>query len=605
MWKNKNVSYLYGSKGAKFIRLSIPSSLLLALLFVLVTAKGFSQSPAYCPSPEMRFGFGVVGDFTQYDVTQLHAGWYVNWGTLSNLVHPDGLEFMHIIRVKGTTYYPSKATLRPIIENNLGSTWLIGNEPDCIWQDNTTPDQYAQVYHELYTFLKETDPSCQVAIGGIVQPTPLRLQWLDMVLAAYESRYGEKIPVDIWNTHNFILQEFKGSWGAEIPPGVNAIQGQLYGVQDHDNMTYFKQHIVDFRRWMKNKGEQNKPLIISEYGILMPCDWYGFCDNRVKNFMLATFNYFMGAESVNLSLGYPADGYRMVQRWAWYSLNDDYFEATDTHSNLFTPSTRTITVVGQAYGNYTASLSTTPYVDLMPTVFSTVPSSQPFYNEPVAITLRATVANRGNTDTAQDFNVSFWDGDPSDGVQIGPNRIVHGLSGKWGQTATAPSKWRTTITEPRRVYVWADSGTVVNESDEDNNQTYKTFSVELSPSSISFDPPIPFAPPGQSVTVAIEATVANAGRVGAKNVQVGFWHGDPDNGGTLIESRIISTLSAGSSVQTQIDWPNLQGGTYEVYVKVDSGDAFIELEETDNKGHKSLLVAKVKVFLPLMMKGYQ
>ncbi len=563
------------------------------------------QSPDYYPSPEVRFGFGVKGDITQYDVTQLHAGWYVNWGTLSNLAHPDGLEFMHIIRVKGSDYYPNQATLRPIIEDNLGSTWLIGNEPDCIWQDNSTPDQYAQVYHELYTFLKKTDPSCQVAIGGIVQPTPLRLQWLDMVLAAYQSRYGERMPVDVWNIHNFILQELKGSWGCEIPPGINATQGRLYGVQDHDDMTYFKQHIVDFRRWMKDHGEQNKPLIISEYGVLMPCNWYGFCDDRVKAFMRATFDYFMGAESVSSSLGYPADGYRMVQRWAWYSLNDDNFEATDTHSNLFTPSTKQITAVGQAYGDYTASLGTIPYVDLIPSTFSTAPSQPLFYGEPMTITLSATVANRGNTDTSRDFRVSFWDGSPSGGVQIGSEQTVSGPAGKWGQAATAPVEWSTIITEPRRVYVWCDSRNEVAESVESNNQTYKTFSVELSPASISFAPPLPFAPAGQLVTVTIKATVENEGRMGARDVEVSFWNGDPDNGGVPIGTKVISALNAESSVRIQIDWSGLEAGTYEVYVKADSGNTIVESDESDNKGHESLLVAGVKVFLPLIMKGYR
>jgi hypothetical protein len=610
MRKSEHTSQPCGGK-AKFIS-PLPINpnllfvLLLALLLLLITARVFSQSSTCCPSAEVRFGFGVAGgDITEYAVENLHAGWYVNWGTLDNLAHPDGLEFMHIIRVNGSTYSPSKATLRPIVENNLGSTWLIGNEPDCIWQDNSTPDQYAQVYHELYTFLKETDPSCQVAIGGVVQPTPLRLQWLNMVLTAYQSRYGEKMPVDVWNIHNFVLRELKGSWGCEIPPGVNATQGRLYSVQDHDNMTYFKQHIVAFRQWMKDNGEQDKPLIISEYGILMPCDWYGFCDTRVRNFMLATFDYFMGAESVNPSLGYPADGYRMVQRWAWYSLNDNNFEATDTHSNLFTPSTKVITVVGQAYGNYAASLSPIPYVDLIPTTFSATPTQPLFYGEPMTITLGATVANRGNTDTTQDFNVSFWDGDPSGGANIG-ERNVPGLSGQWGQAAIAPIDWTTTITEPRRVHVWCDSGDdVVELCREDNNQTYRTFFVDLALSSTSFEPPVPFAPVGQSVTVTIKTTVANEGNVGARNVQVSFWNGDPDSGGTLIGSRVIATLSAGSSAQTQIDWPEVEGGTYQVYVRVDPDNTLAELEETNNKEHKGLLVAKVKFYFPLVMKGYR
>jgi subtilase family serine protease len=86
-----------------------------------------------------------------------------------------------------------------------------------------------------------------------------------------------------------------------------------------------------------------------------------------------------------------------------------------------------------------------------------------------------------------------------------------------------------------------------------------------------------------------------------------LWNGDPGSGGTPIGSEIISTIGTGSSVQTQIDWPNVEAGTYEVYVKVDSDDVVIESDETDNKGYKSLLVTleETKVFLPIVVKGYQ
>jgi hypothetical protein len=79
------------------------------------------------------------------------------------------------------------------------------------------------------------------------------------------------------------------------------------------------------------------------------------------------------------------------------TVNDDNFEAIDTHSNLCKASTKQITVVGQARGNYTAPLVATPYVDLMPTVFSTVPTQPLFYSETMTITLGAAVTNRGNT----------------------------------------------------------------------------------------------------------------------------------------------------------------------------------------------------------------
>jgi subtilase family serine protease len=107
------------------------------------------------------------------------------------------------------------------------------------------------------------------------------------------------------------------------------------------------------------------------------------------------------------------------------------------------------------------------------------------------------------------------------------------------------------------------------------------------------------------VTVTVEATMANEGKAGARNVEVGFWNGDPDSGGTPIGSNTLAIIGAGSSAPTQIDWTEVEGGRYEVCVKVDSDDAIIESEETNNKGHKSLLVAKVKVFLSIIMRGYR
>jgi len=90
-----------------------------------------------------------------------------------------------------------------------------------------------------------------------------------MILQEYETRYGGIIPVDVWNVHGFILQEKKNDWGCQIPCGIYDVDtGMLYGVDDHDNMTIFQQEIVAFRRWMKDHGERNKPLVVTEYGIL-------------------------------------------------------------------------------------------------------------------------------------------------------------------------------------------------------------------------------------------------------------------------------------------------------------------------------------------------
>jgi hypothetical protein len=175
-----------------------------------------------------------------------------------------------------------------------------------------------------------------------------------MVWDAYQAAYTETMPVDVWNIHNMILREKEGEWGCGIPSGITATQGVLRGVQDNDRMDIFTQQVVDFRQWMKDKGEGDKPLIISEYGILMS-PFHGFGESRVLAFMQNTFDYLTTATSGGL--GYPADGSRLVQRWAWYSLNDcvwgtAYCGARGFNGNLFDPETRQITAYGLFYGSY-------------------------------------------------------------------------------------------------------------------------------------------------------------------------------------------------------------------------------------------------------------
>lgn len=317
----------------------------------------------YCVPARKRFAFGVSDNPVEdYDVSLLNAGWYVSFGFRGDPPSDLGLEFVQTIRLcqqnpwtypPGRTcasdYTPSQETIENYATAHPGTLWLIGNEPDAPMQDCITPARYAQLYHDLYWIIKGADPSARVAIGGVVQATPLRLQYLDQILQKYQKYYGEMIPVDVWNVHGFILQELAGSWGCQIPCGLSAQQGMLYTTDDHDNMTIFKQQIVAFRQWMKDHGQRDKPLIVTEYGILFP-DYLDYLLPRVRTFMLATFDYFVTA--TDPSIGYPADCDKLVQGWAWYSLDDDNFEGWNSHSHLFDPDTKQITELGTAYGNY-------------------------------------------------------------------------------------------------------------------------------------------------------------------------------------------------------------------------------------------------------------
>lgn len=308
-----------------------------------------AASPVTVSGSRQRFGIGVGLPAPWVKrLTDLNPGWFLDWSSLAPVGHPTGLEYVRMVRVPQGQPRPDLATLAGIAQRSPGSLWLIGNEPDVIWQDNATPEQYAGVYHDVYATLKQADPTSRIAIGGISQPTPLRLLYLDRILAAYRQQFGEDLPVDVWNAHNFILPEKRGEWGVDIPPGLDAASGLIVDIEDHDNLARFKQQIVDFRRWMADRGYRDQELIVSEYGVLMYAD-FGFPYERVRTFMLGTFDYFLTASDD--TLGQPADGNRLVQRWCWYSLSDTHYPT----GNLVDLTTGQLTALGQDFVDYVAA----------------------------------------------------------------------------------------------------------------------------------------------------------------------------------------------------------------------------------------------------------
>ena len=290
-----------------------------------------------------RWGVGVaIGPISRYNIKPLRLGWYLDWRARPDPPRPEGIEYVQMVRLRGGKLTPGVEEISQIAQSNPGSLWLIGNEPDVKWQDNVSPASYAEFYHKAYQAIKSADPTAKVAIGGVSQPTPLRLKYLELILQAYRERFGEEIPVDIWNIHNFILREERGSWGVDIPPGIEEDRGELYEVDDSGNIEAFRRHIVNFRRWMAEHGFQKHPLIVSEYGIPMPED-YGFPPERVVAFLRGTFEFFLTA--TDPALGDPADGYRLVQRWCWYSLDDTTYPT----GRLFDPQTGAMTAVGEGW----------------------------------------------------------------------------------------------------------------------------------------------------------------------------------------------------------------------------------------------------------------
>lgn len=338
---------------------------------------GTEQTPrAYIPalmshyryfSPQqLRFGVNEVRKtIDNYEVYGLNAAWYVTAPELNPPV-PAGMQPVFVVHLKGIDPDLITQMLAPYVASNHGRLWLIGNEPDReAYQDDMLPSEYVVYYHNIYHFLKQQDPSAQVAIGGVVQPTPLRLYYLDMILNAYQSRYGQAMPVDVWNIHNMILNEHPDEWGAGIPPGVPDEVAEALRVHrevlDNDDLDIFQEQVVAFRQWMADRGQRNKPLIITEFGVLMPYlpeypDQFPFTEERVRAFMYGAFDFLLSATDGNT--GYPGDGNRLVQKWAWYSLDDEFDPDTweGFNGNLYLPDTHEMSGHGIHYGAYTAEL---------------------------------------------------------------------------------------------------------------------------------------------------------------------------------------------------------------------------------------------------------
>ena len=334
-----------------------------------------------------RYGVGYLPDLpTSLSwIPTLDAGWFINFSASTYGQDVRSASFAPVIRLRQVqlpggirtdnytvtppltySYRDENGTLRDglgtLISQNRGHYWLVGNEVDVNnpVQDNTMPQVYARAYHEVYNYIKKADPTAKVAIAGLSMMTPGRLNYLSIVWDTYQSLYGEPMPVDIWNMHLYVLEERNpaepnneygdgkialgtdpalAKWSSQgfadrCPAAGDASadpRPDVHCRSEHDSVRIFRDQVTAMRQWMKDHGQQNKPLIISEFGLLYPYireangqyflrDEHGrpFDPTRVTNYLRSTITFLETAKDPNL--GYPADGNRLVQQWLWYSL---------------------------------------------------------------------------------------------------------------------------------------------------------------------------------------------------------------------------------------------------------------------------------------------
>ena len=495
----------------KSIVLMVVFSLTILTIFII---SHFENQELVAPvhagsAPSCRYGVASVASNQVPWISTLNAGWFLNFGKSTATLPANGAEFYHVVRVSQdkdivgnylqtyTTNPPlNSAEFDNLIDNNLGSVWIIGNEADRgpnpgqieVDQDDTFPEMYATIYHDAYNYIKQRDPSALIANTSMVQVTPGRLKYLDIVWDTYFEKYGITMPVDIWNFHVYILPEVTPSGqingiasvalGTDPALGIKesggdaskCAQANVYCFAEHDNMTVFDSQVRAMRQWMKAHGQQNKPLILTEFSILYPyevdnnsCflrDEYGNCftPTRVNNFMNATFDYLQSAKDENL--GYPLDDDRLVQKWLWFSIK---YSGVGNVSNLLNTSETQLTLVGQTYqARAGAQIPTTNLLidHVVPSVDFTDGSGM------VDATIRVVFLNNGNQEISTPFDVTFYDEVNS---PIGTATVTAVMRGCAIGGYEAEVVWNDLTPGLHNFTVKIDSGDAIIESAENDN----------------------------------------------------------------------------------------------------------------------------------------
>lgn len=383
-----------------------------------------------------RFGITSPLGSDGYELASLGVGSYLDWGAVTNPILPDGVEYIRVLRLMDSLYPQTVANLPTWIQANPSSVWVVGNEPDTTFgdQDELLPEVYADRFYEVARIIRRLDRTALIAFGSIVQPTPIRLRYLDrawnQLVADVGSQAAASRLIDIWSIHSFILNEdIEWAWGTGIPPGFEGDDHDAFEIKLMDELskTYsiqiFQQRIIAFRSWMAEKGERNKPLWITEYGSLFPpidptgVDYVNVSDADTTNFMLATFDFLLSASDDQTGL--PSDANHLVQRWFWYSLNEHRYTFGGSLYNpdyLEIPETGPfITLVGQNFIEYQSTYLTQP--DLVPISLAIAPISYNTNRTLVNYRLDITIDNYV-FDDATCAQVWIYEGDPENGGSL-------------------------------------------------------------------------------------------------------------------------------------------------------------------------------------------
>lgn len=568
------------------------------------------------PYPSAADRMGVAGSVALYTPT-LQAGWYQDWGASLNPAQPGGLAYARTIYFTvntnscGTGKIPasvrsqvSASLTGTALINNLaahpGALWIIGNEPDSIY--NCSPIQpalYAELFHEFRGFIKAHDPTARVVIGGIVQPSPLRLAYLDQVLAHHQARFGQPLETDLWNIHLYAFPEIAGQAGAGVPPGAAATSGWTHSWTQTVSLSVLADNLRAMRQWLADRGQRHKPLIITEFGQVIPDDgsyWLDglhFTQAVSRDYLAGAVDHFLTA--TDPSLGYPADGNRLVQMWAWYSLRDATYGG-----DLLNPN-NSLTLAGQAFA-LRADQHFTPYVDLYPRPVA-MPSVPPGSAGAVPVTLTVAIDNHGNAGLPGPIPGRFTQHDAVSGQLLAtvPVSVSGVLSRFAGAPPTVSASW---VISPGTIYTLTfdldPAQSLAHPRRSPQSLAYRVGYVPdlaLSDLTSSASPAFLWQAP---VSRTFTATVHNDGVMNSSFCLVYFVLADSAGNPVDTDTPFAQALAPGAATQVAAVLTVPAPGPYTVTATVLTG--FLDLSADNDARALSFLAAVQQAFLPVLQR---
>ncbi|MBD3166959.1 hypothetical protein GF324_10195 [bacterium] len=209
------------------------------------------------------------------------------------------------------------------------------------------------------------------------------------------------------------------------------------------------------------------------------------------------------------------------------------------------------------------------------------------YNESGLVAFNADVRNAG--DTPAGFSVvRFYEGHPD---SADPALLTQASLPNLGaqSSTTIAADWEAS---PGLLHVFARAFHVHGETDSTDNTFTSTCrvlpDVEVMHEDITASA---IHPDG---TVILTCSVRNAGFHNSDSFRVELWHGDPLQGGMLLTTEERSGLAVGDETQVEYAWQNQQPGLETIYAKIRPNQPFDEVEYTNNRAQRSLVLSTVR-----------